>query len=613
MFAVGLGIPAAIGEVVPAMSTDFRIAGDVTVGVPSSASETVAFAADQLAYYLAVITGARCRTGEGPGDFDLRVDGAGLAPGAFGLRVAPDRVVITGADDLALLHGVYYLLEAGCGCRWLAEFEGGEVIPRNTDLALAPCDETHAPVFSHRAFSNFPDIDERTVRMVDWMCKNRFSRFMVFANMEGSFERYREVLKPHLALRGMSVEMGHHSFRYWLPPAEFFNRHPEWYAVVGGRRIPDGQLCTSNPQVARTVAERICAFLADNPEVDMVGLWPNDGYGWCECEECLAQERQRRALLYPQHPARTDTYMSFVTGVAERVAQAHPDRRLSALAYVNYVEPPRDPVPPNVAVCFAPMHHCFKHPLNAPRACIKDNARYAKLFKRWREKVPGALYLFCYLMLIDTCSLPYPITGTLKENFAWLAEHGCDGYVMEFKPEEWGPFGVNGHVIGRLSWDIAMDVEAWLDDYHHDLYGPAAEEMSAFRRRYFDDFIAPGPCVYHYDLTYTRRATSELLRPCLDHLGRARAIAATGDKRHAEAVERARISIELLLRIGHWQRACAWAQKGDELTRAITVPHARSLGDRLIEWTQAHAHSNALSPPRIAVMVARQAAALRPD
>ena len=593
------------------MSAHFRVADDITIGVPATPSEPVAFAADQLAYYLAVISGARCRVGERPGEFDLRVDEAALAPGAFRLRISPEGVAVTGADELALLHGVYHLLESKCGCRWPAEFEGGEIVPRNTDLALAPCDETHAPVFSHRAFSNFPDIDERTVQMVDWMCKNRFNRFMVFANMEGSFERYREVLKPHLALRGMSVEMGHHSFRYWLPPGEFFEPHPEWYSAVGGRRIPDGQLCTSNPQVGEMVAERICAFFAENPEVDMVGLWPNDGYGWCECEACLAQEPQRPALLYPRHPARTDTYMGFVAKVAGRVAQAHPDRRLSALAYVNYVEPPREQVPPNVAVCFAPMHRCFKHPLNAPPECIKDNARYAELFTRWREQVPGALYLFCYLMLIDCCSLPYRITRMLRENFAWLAQHGCDGYVMEFKPEEWGPFGVNGHVIGRLSWDTDMDVEAWLDDYYHCLYGPAAEEVAAFWERYVDDFIAPGPCVYHYDLGYTRRATHQLLRPALEHLGRARALAASGEKRHWEAVERAHISAELLLRMGEWQRACAVAHEGEAPRRAILANHARWLGDRLISWAQAHAESHALSPPRIEVMVGRHIDALR--
>ena len=593
-------------------SGQFLLSGrNLLIAVPSGASETVSFAADQLAHYLAVITGSRFRVQEGEGDIRLDVDdGERVTPGVYAIRITQDAIAITGSDELGLLHGVYHFLEAKCGCRWLATFEGGEVVPRDTELSLAPCEERHAPVFSHRAFTNFPDIDERTVEMVDWMCKNRFNRFMVFANMEGSFERYEQVLKPHLALRGMKVEMGHHSFRYWLPPDEFFEDHPEWYAQIKGERRTDAQLCTANPEVAEVVAERISEFLGEHPEIDMVGLWPNDGYGWCECDACLKLEEQRPSELRAPQPARTDTYMKFVSQVAELVGAQHPDRRLSALAYVSYVEPPTVDVPDNVAVCFAAFTRCVKHPLNAPPECVRDNACYAEMFSQWRNRVRNDLYLFCYLMLIDTCSLPNRITPMLGPNFQWLAEHGCDGYVMEFKPEEWGPFGVNGHLIGQLSWNPDLDVDAWLSEYYGRLYGPAVEEMSSFWEAYMRDFVEPGPCVYHYDLTYTRRATHELLLPALNHLGRARAVAATGEKRHWEAVERAHISIELLLRTGEWQRACAEVESAEGEKRQALVERVERLGEDLAAWAKAHGDANALSAPRIEVIVRRTSEAM---
>lgn len=573
-----------------------------TVISTTAAGPAAAFAADQLAHYLAIITGKRFRTGDDAAHIALSTDESGaLSPGAHSLTVSPEAISITGAGDLALLHGVYHFLEEKCGCRWLAAFEGGEIVPRDTELSIAPCHDSHAPVFPHRAFTNFPDIDERTVEMVDWMCKNRFDRFMVFSNVEGAFERYQTVLKPHLELRGMRVEMGHHSFAYWLPPDQHFDDHPEWYSEFDGRRVTDGQLCTSNPQVVELVAERISRFLTENPEIDMVGLWPNDGYRWCQCPACTAVEPQRPSELRPHAPARTDTYIEFVNRVARLVGAAHPDRRLSALVYVNYVEPPTVDVAENIAVCFAPMARCFKHPLNAPPECARENARYAEFFSQWRERVSGDLYLFCYLMLIDICSLPYDITQMLGPNFKWLAENGCDGYVMEFKPEEWGPFGVNAHLIGRLSWDPNLDVEEWLADYRRTLYGPAADEMAAFGREYRRLFIDPGPCVYHYDLTYTRRATHELLRPALDHLGRARA--AAREKRHSEAVERAHIGIELLMRMGEWQRAYQQAEDATDPKRELLIERAVRLGEELITWVEAHGDANALFSPRIAGVV----------
>jgi hypothetical protein len=581
----------------------FRLGREgLAVALPASAGPTAAFAADQLAYYLALLTGHMpAITDDARAQLRLEVAPA-LPAGAHGWSVTPAGATLRGADEASVLHAVYHFLECACGCRWLSEWEGGEIIPREPDLAVAPAEETHTPVFAHREFTNYPDIDARTVQMVDWMCKNRFNRFMVFANMEGAVERYREVLREHVVLRGMGVTVGHHSFKYWLPPGEHFAEHPEWFAQVNGARTSAGQVCVSNPAVPRVMAERICAFLHQNPEVDRVGLWPNDAYDWCECEACAALEPSPTCALFPPHPVRTESYLHLVRQVADLVAREHPGKRLSALAYLNYVEPPREDLPANVAVCYAPFLRCFKHPLDAPGDCTRPNARYAEFFDAWRQRVQGDLYLFGYHMLIDMCSLPYRTTGMLGPNMQWMAAHGCDGYVMEFRPEEWGAYGVNGHLLGRVAWDPDMDVPAWLAEYGRDRYGPAAGDMAAFWADYQERFVDPGPCVHHYDLGYARRATPELLRPALEHLGRARALAAGGEARHCQAVEQARVGMELLLRMGAWQRAVAEAETPGATEAKLEILRARerALAAELTEWAQAHAASGALYAPGIA-------------
>lgn len=589
----------------PTHTRPLAIAGQ-TIGSPADASQTVQFAAEQLAYYLAVITGRRFPLVDAhEAALQLSVNPA-LSPvhGAFRVEVAEGGIALTGTDDLALLHSVYWFLEQHCGCCWLSDFEGGEVVPRNTELAVPLGEHALTPAMTHRAFTNFPDIDGRTVQMVDWMCKNRFNRFMVFANVDGAFEAYRQVLKPHLQLRGMAVEMGHHSFKYWLPPGEFFESHPEWYSQTDGVRVATGQLCTSNPEVAAQAAGRINVFLSENPEIDMVGLWPNDGYGWCTCPECLKLEPQEPSVVYKDHLRRTDTYVAFVNRVAELVAAEHPDRRLSALAYVNYIDPPSIDLHPSVALCYAPFQRCFKHTLDAPSECTRPNAVYAELMDRWRERCPGGLYLFCYLMLIDMCSAPYDITTMLQPNFRWLSQHGCDGYVMEFTPEEWGLYGINAHMIGDLSWDPDLDEEAWVSSHYHELYGPAAQEMLLFRAEMLRRFVEPGPCVHHYDLSYTARATHELLLPALEHLGKARALAAAAeDKRYWQAVERTQVGIDWLLRIGEWQRLLRDMGQAEGPKRQVLTGRARRAGEELITWAREHADTGSIFAPRIAQVV----------
>lgn len=573
--------------------------------------EGLEFAADELQRYLAIITGASVSHSDQPHHPEILLRLQSTDGEEHGWYIAPDRLTLYGDCPLSVLHAVYHFLEVHCGCRWLAEFEGGEIIPRLETLAV-PCEEQQfRPAFSYRAFTNFPDINIRTVAMVDWMAKNRFNRFMVFANVSGSFEAYERFLRRELVARGLQVEMGHHSFCYFLPPGEFFDAHPEYYALLDGERTAEGQLCTSNPAVVELVTERLGQFLDDHPEIDTVGLWPNDGYGWCQCPACLALEPQEPAALYPEHPRRTDTYLQFVNAVAERLARTHPDRFLSALAYVNYVEPPRRVVPlPNVKVCFAPFQRCFKHPLAGPEDCVRPNATYAHLLAQWRALLPGPLYLFEYFILIDMLSVPYRIGEVLKADLQYYAAVGADGYVLEFTPSEWGPYGLNAHLIGRLSWNPYDDLESFLENYAEDLYGPAAEQMRRYFEAFDHDFVAAGPCVYHYDLEYTRRATPQLLRPACDHLGQALALAATGERRHREAVLRAQVGTQLLLRLGQWRNLAAKLRQEAPERRAEYWQAVQASEQELSEWVRTQAKTDAIDVAALTSRLEREHQAL---
>lgn len=537
-----------------------------------ASDERLSFAADELSRYLAIITGASFPVvSEGDTGITLQITGG---PEEHGWETRGDGLTLFGNDPLSVLHAVYHFLEARCGCRWLSEFEAMEIVPRHENLEVPVERQVFTPAFAQRAFTNFPDIDHRTVAMCDWMAKQRFNRFMIFANVEGAFEAYERVLQPEVVARGLKVELGHHSFKYFVPPGEFFESHPEYFALINGERSPAAQLCTSNREVVALAAERISALFAAHPEIDTVGLWPNDGYGWCECEACRALEPQEPSLLWPQHPRRTDTYLRFVNDVAALVAQEHPDRFLSALAYVNYAEPPREvTLLPQVKLYFAPFQRCFRHALNEDEGCRRPNRQYAELLKQWRQAVPGPLLVFEYLMLIDLLSAPVTLFDALPEDLRHYREAGVEGYVLEYRPEEWAPYGQHAHLIGRLSWDPELDVAAALREYYTDLYGPAAEQMEAFWWGLHERFMRLGGCVHHYDLAYTRRATHQLLRPALEHLGEAVARAAEGEPEHIEAVKRAQVSAQLLLRLGAWQRDEPGA--AEEL-RAFAEKHAGS-------------------------------------
>jgi len=576
-----------------------------SVALEPDSPPAVSFAARELSSYLAILCGghfpvsdALSPSGAPVLRLEVRPPQGARPRGRFGWHVHERGAEIFGDEPGAVLHAVYGLLET-LGCVWLHPWEGGEIIPRVARIELPIGERVFEPAMVHREFTNLMPIDRSYALHIDWMAKQRFNRLMVFANIEGSVERYLELLEPEVVARGMRATMGHHSFRYFLPPADHFADHPEWYALLEGARSPDGQLCTSNPEVAERVAEAVCGFFAAHEQIEMIGLWPNDGFGWCECPECAALEPQQPSRFWPQYPRRTDTYLRFVNAIAERVAQEHPDRRLSALAYVNYAEAPLSVEPAeNVAVCFAPFLRCLKHPVAPEVDCERMNAAYAHELKRWREVTRNDLYLFCYLMQIHTLSIPYPIAHMLGEQWRWLVEAGCDGYVCEFVPEEWGPFGENAHLIGRLSWDAEMDIAAWLTRHRAHIFGPAADEMGAYFEALTDDLALAGPCTGHYDLEYTQRATDRVLRPALEALGRARALAATGEKRHWQAAERAWVGLELLLRMGEWRRMVRDALGEPEVRRPSLRRRAVAAARELLDFARAQADGGAVEVGR---------------
>lgn len=86
---------------------------------------------------------------------------------------------------------------------------------------------------------------------------------------------------------------GGHAFGTMAPPSKYGPSHPEYYALVNGKRLwqnYDGkhgaQLCTSNPDVIRLVIDYCNRTFEEHPDYQTISISPNDGGGFCECERC---------------------------------------------------------------------------------------------------------------------------------------------------------------------------------------------------------------------------------------------------------------------------------------------------------------------------------------
>ena len=177
----------------------------------------------------------------------------------------PETLLIRGYDNDATEHGMVGFLKRYAGIRqyWHGAPDGpGHVIPSRPDLSV-------------------PELEWR-----DWP---------YFASLQMSLRSFGK--RPYLDFyRRNGTLPCSENYDQWLRPSRWVESHPEYYALVNGKRLKpkdsDGskgwQPCISNPDVPGVMASAVIDYFRENPEVPGINFAINDGGGDCTCEDCRA-------------------------------------------------------------------------------------------------------------------------------------------------------------------------------------------------------------------------------------------------------------------------------------------------------------------------------------
>ena len=140
---------------------------------------------------------------------------------------------------------------------------------------------------------------------------------------------------------------GGHSHIPAIPPAKYLESHPEYFAVVNGKRngyssIP--QYCLSNPEVQALIYQELLDSL-DRPGVQETQLAQTDGFRVCECDNCKEFFK----------PGAGEAIWKLHLGMAERLLKDRPGKSVRIIAYGPTVNPPTftKAFPQNVSVTLA--------------------------------------------------------------------------------------------------------------------------------------------------------------------------------------------------------------------------------------------------------------------
>jgi len=518
--------------------------------VGSRASGDEVFAAEELQSYIKKISGVLIpikKDGEG---FSGNVIAVGqnkinanaklaadkLEKEGFRIKTSDNVLSLVGKDDAGTQFAVYSFLEKYLGVRWLWPGELGEVVPQKKTIKVGQIDDTDQPDFKWRdrgpdgalwgATTGPTEMHERELLL----------------GITRQHQKEVELWEKRNKWGGMKI-YGGHCLGEIFPPEKYGKTHPEYYALVGGKRdVPgadydykhEGQICTTNPEVIKIIVEWIRNFLDKHPDYDGVHITLNDGGGFCECEKCRALDvrevlegegidaeetqtgRARRTVI-------TDRVFTYVNQVAEEVQKTHPGKYVVSMAYSRYITPPK---------------RIKLHPFTVPQYCLwscyrhanpQSKAEHEDIAAGW-AKASEKTGIYEYFINGSWPGIHRLVMSHIADSIKYLHRHGVDLYQTQ-SGDEFGVNGINYYIAGKLLWDTSLDEQEVLDDFYQKGFGKAAGPVKRFHKRLERGWSAAtkdGEDVSCNSLVNTRLLvlfTPELLEQCRQDLAEAKKMA----------------------------------------------------------------------------------------
>jgi hypothetical protein len=489
------------------------------------------FAAQQMAQIVPELTGNK--TAPPASAWTLKIDIANdvlsrqkisrenLGDDGYLIVKEDDGLLVTGYTGRAVLYGIFALLESATGFAWVRPLIGSAPLEPIRDASLQlSFPLISKPAFVERGLSlSVMQWKTDNDHMLNWLERNGLNmnamNTVLFQSLWDKSVDEASDLKAHCEnreKRGLPLEIHGHSFGFLISPEEFGKTHPEYFSLIDGKRkvsTRNSQLCLSNSAVLDLIVQRFEKMLDAQPDLQTLGLGPNDGAGgWCQCEFCNAMDSPTDMHQPFTHGERSYStrYIKFANQVAQRLSKKYPNAHIHVYAYTNYIAPPDCEVDPALEVEFCAMYRCTVHALNDPN-CPKNSA-FNRFLQGWLTKTKNIYIRDYFIMMGSGAARAMPTSlYTLQKDIRYYQSQQLLGLVPEMIPD--GPNGANvasgepyaswlqppsrytdvwntGWLVyygmARLLWNPAQKAENIIAQACDSYYGAASEQMSQYHQ-----------------------------------------------------------------------------------------------------------------------------------
>lgn len=443
--------------------TDYRIV------LPSNSDSLETFAAKEFQLYLEKITGTRVPivvSSEAPTPHEIVIGNSERLTlhrikaifndderDGFLIKVKDDKLFIAGGSPAGTLNGVYSFLENYLGCRYYGK--DAFHVPRMNRISIGKINDRQVPVFSYRE-THFP----------------------------GKYDpQYLAWHKLHTHQAGGEWGMWVHTFDDLIPPKTYYEDHPEYFSEINGKRMPNGQLCLSNPEMFDVLVANLQKKMNSQPGARYWSVSQNDNFLACQCADCKK--------IAAEYGGESGLMIWFVN----RVAELFPEKIISTLAYQYTRSAPSNIRPlPNVNIMLCTIE-CNR---SIPIAEDPSSASFVKDIKDW-TKLTQNILIWDYVVQFRNYISPFPNLRVLQPNLEFFAKYGCEMMFQQGSGNSLSEFSdLRTYIIAKLLWNPDADAKEIMNDFIYGYYGDAAPYISEYIEMLHDFLEASGDNLWIY-------------------------------------------------------------------------------------------------------------------
>lgn len=398
-----------------------------------------------------------------------------LTEDGFVIKTTGDKVWLVGGGDRGTLYSVYSFLETYLGCRYYTKEV--EKVPETKTVAIADIKED----------KQIPQIYWRDVDYESFLDEDLCAKLKINSTFWG---------KPVTERIGGAIrfckDAGGHSHAALVSPDLYFKDHPEYFSMnAEGKRVPNNQLCLTNPDVLKITIQNVKKWLREDPDCEFIDVSQNDGGMACLCEEC-------KKVYAEEGDAYQGTNIRFTNAVAEAIKDEFPNVYVTTFAY-EYTRKPNTKTKPadNVVIRLCTMGTCFGHEKSGATCDSTGsvgndtnpdsyyNTYFWEDLEAWAKITDGRLMVYDYAANFWFLCATWPDFDLLYKNFNWYAKNVSMGIQVEansrYVSVEFGE--LRGYLIAKLLWNPEMTEEeyyAHMNDFLTGVYGPGGKYIGDF-------------------------------------------------------------------------------------------------------------------------------------